>query len=116
MEDNDNIIYYYGGFVVILVLGIIFIVFYSDEIAWYYSLPMIILSISFLFLPTVLSEESKFRCIIPIFAFIFQILSKDISTLYKEDFINYRGNTTDTGEKYTEVVADWLLNNFLFVL
>ncbi len=75
MEDNDNIIYYYGGFVVILVLGIIFIVFYNEEIAWYYSLPMIILSISFLFLPTVLSEESKFRCIIPIFAFIFQILS-----------------------------------------
>lgn len=36
---------------------------------------------------------------------------KDISTLYKEDFINYRGNTTDTKEKYTEVVAEWLLNN-----
>ena len=37
---------------------------------------------------------------------------KDISTLYKEDFINYRGNTTDTKEKYTEVIAEWLLNNF----
>ena len=37
---------------------------------------------------------------------------KDISTLYKEDFINYRGKTTDTDEKYTEVIADWLLNNF----
>ena len=37
---------------------------------------------------------------------------KDISTLYKEDFINYRGKTTDTSEKYTEVIADWLLNNF----
>ena len=37
---------------------------------------------------------------------------KDISTLYKEDFINYRGKTTDTGEKYTEVIAEWLLNNF----
>ena len=36
---------------------------------------------------------------------------KDISTLYKEDFINYRGKTTDTGEKYTEVIAEWLLNN-----
>ena len=36
---------------------------------------------------------------------------KDISTLYKEDFINYRGNATDTKEKYTEVVAEWLLNN-----
>lgn len=36
---------------------------------------------------------------------------KDISTLYKEDFINYRGDTTDTKEKYTEVIADWLLNN-----
>ena len=37
---------------------------------------------------------------------------KDISTLYKEDFINYRGKTTDTSEKYTEVIAEWLLNNF----
>lgn len=36
---------------------------------------------------------------------------KDISTLYKEDFINYRGDTTDTKEKYTEVVSEWLLNN-----
>lgn len=36
---------------------------------------------------------------------------KDISTLYKEDFINYRGDTTDIKEKYTEVIADWLLNN-----
>ena len=36
---------------------------------------------------------------------------KDISTLYKEDFINYRGNTTDTDEKYTEVISEWLLNN-----
>lgn len=36
---------------------------------------------------------------------------KDISTLYKEDFINYRGDTTDTKEKYTEVIAEWLLNN-----
>lgn len=36
---------------------------------------------------------------------------KDISTLYKEDFINYRGDTIDTKEKYTEVVSEWLLNN-----
>ena len=36
---------------------------------------------------------------------------KDISTLYKEDFINYKGDTTDTKEKYTEVIAEWLLNN-----
>ena len=36
----------------------------------------------------------------------------DISTLYKEeDFINYRGKTTDTGEKYTEIISEWLLNN-----
>ena len=36
---------------------------------------------------------------------------KDISTLYKEDFINYRGDTIDAKEKYTEVIAEWLLNN-----
>ena len=34
---------------------------------------------------------------------------KDISTLYKEDFINYRGDTIDTKEKYTEVIAEWLI-------
>lgn len=37
---------------------------------------------------------------------------KDISTLYKEDFINYRGDTTDTKEKYTKVIAEWLIKNF----
>ena len=37
---------------------------------------------------------------------------KDILTLYKEDFINYRGDTTDTKEKYTEVIAEWLIKNF----
>ena len=37
---------------------------------------------------------------------------KDISTLYKEDFINYRGDTIDAKEKYTEVIAEWLIKNF----
>ena len=36
---------------------------------------------------------------------------KDISALYKEDFINYRGDTTDTKEKYIEVIAEWLIKN-----
>ena len=37
--------------------------------------------------------------------------SKDMSTLYTQTFINYTGKTTDTKEKYTEVIAVWLLNN-----
>ena len=37
--------------------------------------------------------------------------SKDMSTLYTQTFINYTGKTTDTKEKYTEVIAEWLLNN-----
>ena len=37
--------------------------------------------------------------------------SKNMSALYKEDFINYRGETTDTKEKYTEIIAKWLLEN-----
>lgn len=37
--------------------------------------------------------------------------SKDMSTLYTQKFINYTGKTTDTKEKYTEVIAEWLLNN-----
>ena len=35
-----------------------------------------------------------------------------ITDLYTKNFINYTGKTTDTGEKYTEVIAKWLLNNF----
>ena len=40
-----------------------------------------------------------------------QETSKDISTFYKSNFINYRGITSDTHEYYTEVVAEWLLLN-----
>ena len=38
--------------------------------------------------------------------------SKDMSTLYTQTFINYTGKTTDTKEKYTEVIAEWLIKNF----
>ena len=40
-----------------------------------------------------------------------QEASKDISTFYKSNFINYRGITSDTHEYCTEVVAEWLLLN-----
>lgn len=36
---------------------------------------------------------------------------KNKSTFYKEEFINYRGKTTDTNEFYTEVVAEFLCQN-----
>lgn len=78
MEDtgnNKDIIYYYVGFAIIFIIGTILLVFYSEDFTWYYSLPMVIGSIVFLFLPTTLPPESKFRCIIPIFSAIFQILS-----------------------------------------
>lgn len=38
--------------------------------------------------------------------------SRDMRLFYKQDFINYLGKTTDTDEYYTEVVCEWLLNNF----
>ncbi|MBR6313131.1 MAG: hypothetical protein IKR49_00635 [Clostridia bacterium] len=38
-----------------------------------------------------------------------ETLSSDLSNLYKDPCINYRGQTTDTGEPYTEVIAAWLL-------
>lgn len=38
--------------------------------------------------------------------------SENMSTLYTKKFINYGGKTTDTKEKYTEIVSEWLLNNF----
>lgn len=37
--------------------------------------------------------------------------SKNMSGFYKKEFINYRGNTIDTNEKYTEVIAKWLIEN-----
>ena len=34
-----------------------------------------------------------------------------VSTLYAQDFVNYTGITADTKEKYTEAIAEQLLNN-----
>lgn len=33
----------------------------------------------------------------------------DMPAFYRQDFVNYRGRTTDTKELYTEVVAEWCL-------
>lgn len=35
----------------------------------------------------------------------------NMSTFYKQGFINYRGRTSDTGEYYTEVIARWCCDN-----
>ena len=46
-----------------------------------------------------------------------QVAFNDIKTFYKQSFINYNGRTDDTGEYYTEVVADFLgLMHTLFAL
>ena len=37
--------------------------------------------------------------------------AKDMPTFYKQPFVNYRGVASDTGELYTEVVAQWCLDN-----
>ena len=39
--------------------------------------------------------------------------SKDIATFYQQDFVNYRGRTTDTNEYYTEIIAKWCCDNIL---
>lgn len=36
---------------------------------------------------------------------------QEIETFYKQDFINYRGQTKDTKEYYTEIVAEWCAEN-----
>ena len=36
---------------------------------------------------------------------------EDIKTFYKQSFINYGGKTTDTNEYYTEVIAEFLIDN-----
>ncbi len=36
---------------------------------------------------------------------------KDVKTFYQQPFINYGGKTTDTNEYYTEVIAEFLIDN-----
>ena len=36
---------------------------------------------------------------------------ENIKTFYKQPFINYSGKTTDTNEYYTEIVAEFLIDN-----
>ena len=36
---------------------------------------------------------------------------EDKNFIYQLDCINYKGKTSDTKEKYTEVIAEYLLNN-----
>ena len=35
----------------------------------------------------------------------------EIKKIYKKDFINYTGETSDTNEYYTEIIAEWVLKN-----
>lgn len=37
--------------------------------------------------------------------------SREINLFYKQDFINYRGKTKDTEELYSEVTAEWCMEN-----
>lgn len=37
--------------------------------------------------------------------------SHEINLFYKQDFINYRGKTRDSKELYSEVVAEWCIEN-----
>jgi len=39
----------------------------------------------------------------------------DASSFYNQPFVNYRGKTTDTKERYTEIVAHWLMDNPTFM-
>lgn len=39
------------------------------------------------------------------------LIPEKVSMLYKQEFINYKGVTTDTKEKYTDVIAEQLLAN-----
>lgn len=37
--------------------------------------------------------------------------SQEINLFYKQDFVNYRGRTSDTEELYSEIVAEWCIKN-----
>ena len=36
----------------------------------------------------------------------------DMKNFYKKEFVNYSGETSNTKEYYTEIIAEWLLDNF----
>ena len=36
----------------------------------------------------------------------------DMKNFYKKEFVNYSGEISDTKEYYTEIIAEWLLDNF----
>ena len=40
-----------------------------------------------------------------------EVASHEMNLFYKQDFINYRGKTSDTEELYSEVVAEWCIEN-----
>lgn len=37
--------------------------------------------------------------------------ARDISSFYQQDFVNYRGRTSDTSELYTEITAQWCIDH-----
>ena len=47
----------------------------------------------------------------------YQIIQKckqaltDANTFYTRDIVNYTGKTSDTNEYYTEIIAEFILNN-----
>lgn len=41
------------------------------------------------------------------------LITNQMSTFYKQSVINNRGQAADSGEKYTEIISEYLLNNFL---
>ena len=43
---------------------------------------------------------------------IMEEAKSDMKNFYKKDFINYSGETSDTKEYYTEIIAECLLDNF----
>ena len=43
---------------------------------------------------------------------IIEEAKSDMKNFYKKEFVNYSGETSDTKEYYTEIIAEWLLDNF----
>ena len=43
---------------------------------------------------------------------IIEEAKSDMRNFYKKEFVNYSGETSDTKEYYTEIIAECLLDNF----
>lgn len=96
MSDGKEKVAYFIGFLVILVVDII-LIFTNNNIPYYYTIPIAVVSVLFLILPIIIDEYSKLYYIVIGFSFLFKILGLIIGGLFL--LILAFGNKEEKGKK-----------------